>query len=342
MFLRDARAAQAFDGCCPSDADSPRRIGMISAVKTANYNGARRTLAACFVACSIAGCSSPGRVDDASALDATSDQSAVPSGDSAAGRDAQAPPADAATEPVFVFAHSGTALYQLDPRSRRLTRIGDFDCVTTMNAQSSSDGMMDLAIDRFGEMLGVGNSPRGHVLVRVQPDSGRCTIIGPLMLDGAPTQVQGLSFVPAGIVDPSNEALMGIGGDADYLRVDRTTAVVTRVGRVGDGMVDTRGGDFVSVARGSTYLIDSAGTIFTFDASNGRLLSQVAPRGVVSNGWGMGFWGGTVFNFTFDGQLIAIDPVTGMGVDVPIENPPAGLSFRGAAVTTIAPIVPPG
>jgi len=54
--------------------------------------------------------------------------------------------------------------------------------------------------------------------------------------------------------------------------------------------------------------------------------------------WGLGYWGGVAYGFSDTGQLCEIDLSTGHGTSIPFPNPPSGLSFWGAGVTTAAPI----
>ena len=52
--------------------------------------------------------------------------------------------------------------------------------------------------------------------------------------------------------------------------------------------------------------------------------------------WGLGFWKGKLFGFTQGGQFLTIDPMTGAGTLVQGNGP----EWWGAAVTTVAPIIP--
>ena len=252
---------------------------------------------------------------------------------------------DASVVPAFVYGHTRSTLYRLDAREGRLSRIGDFDCISlSADVADSADGMTDLAIDADGHMFGVGRGEPGapsHLLVSVDETTGACTRIATVMLDGVATNVQGLSFVPAGTLDPSVEVLVGTNGNGSYFRIDPTTAIATAVGRVMTSS-DTRGGDFVSIAGGSSWIITSSNELVTFDLMTGGSLTERTISGLAAGdslGWGLGFWGGKVYAFTYLGKLYAVDPATAAAVEIPITDAPPGLSFRGAAVTTVAPLV---
>ena len=260
-------------------------------------------------------------------------------------RDVQALDTAPLVPEVYVFGHSRSTLYRLEPRTRRVTRVGDFNCVSVgPDSGDSADGMTDIAIDRDGAMYGVGRGAPGaafHMLVRVDIETGRCTRIGDVMFEGVLTQVQGLGFVPAGTIDPAREALMGVDNNGNYLRIDPGSAVATRAGVISVAS-DTRGGDFVSIIGGGTYLIASGNRLVTFNPSSGAALAE---RTIIETpgdalGMGLGYWGGTVYAFTILGRIYAIDTRTGMTTEVPLVDAPPGLSFRGAAVTTAAPNTP--
>ena len=50
-------------------------------------------------------------------------------------------------------------------------------------------------------------------------------LVADVLHDGAPTRVQGLSFVPAGLLDPTSEVLVGTDGSGAYFRIDPSSAV---------------------------------------------------------------------------------------------------------------------
>jgi len=75
------------------------------------------------------------------------------------------------------------------------------------------------------------------------------------------------------------------------------------------------------------------------DPKTGQVVSDLGNSGIVKMGGGLGCWGGTLYAFSWGGRLFAIDTTTGQPTEVPVPNHPS--SFRGAAVTTVAPIKPP-
>ncbi len=297
-------------------------------------------LAALTVSTALTGCSSPtSRAPDA-ALGRDSGAAVIDASRGDANRDAFT-----SGTPSFVYGSTRSALYRLDVDSGTVSLVGDYDCISlSTDVADSGDGMTDIAIDGNGRMLGVGRGAPGadgHVLVTVDETRGSCTQIGPVLRDGQPSRVQGLSFVPVGTLDPSAEVLIGTDGSGAYFRIDPRTGAATTVGIIMTG-TDTRGGDLVSVHDGSTWMITSDNALVTFDLATGAGLSERAVTGLPAGesiGWGMGFWAGRVYAFSFMGRLYAVDPVSGAAVEIPIQDAPPDLSFRGAAVTTFAPLI---
>jgi hypothetical protein len=153
-----------------------------------------------------------------------------------------------------------------------------------------------------------------------------------------------LSFVPKGTLDPNVEALVGYFG-AEYVRIDTATGTLTNVGFLKGAYVSS--GDIVSVIGGGTFLT-AIGASGCFDC-----LLQVDPMtgNVVQNYgsvnhrsvYGLAFWAGTLYGFDNVGQVFSIAWQNNQLVttDIPVPNPPRGLSFWGAGSTTAAPPTSP-
>ncbi|APR86937.1 Peptidyl-prolyl cis-trans isomerase [Minicystis rosea] len=222
-----------------------------------------------------------------------------------------------------VFAHSASVLYRLDPTDKSVTTIGNF--------QSCGSSVIDIAIDKDGTMFATTFSG----LYKVNKQNAACTHIS----DGG--YPNSLSFVPKGTVDPNVEALVGYTGST-YVRIDTTTGAVTPIGAISGGYFSS--GDIVSVIGGGTYLtVNGNGCsdcIIEVDPKTGDLKKMIGPLGH-SAVYGLAFWGGFAYGFDDSGQLFQIDLTNGASTNIPMPNPPAGLSFWGAGSTTAAPIKPP-
>lgn len=104
-----------------------------------------------------------------------------------------------------------TTLYRMEPMTKTFAVVGPL---------TGCNGMADIAVDKDGRIVGVGTE-----LYAIDPASGACTKIanGP--------QPYTLTFIPAGTLDPTEEALVAFSG-SDYYRVNRTTGALTRHGHV--------------------------------------------------------------------------------------------------------------
>jgi hypothetical protein len=222
-----------------------------------------------------------------------------------------------------IFAHTATTLYTVDPDSYAVTRIGDFDF-------DASEQMTDLGIDATGNLVGVSF----FSVYKVDPVTAHCTQLS----SSISRSFNGLSFVPAAAVGTTGADVLVGTEDLDDLvfKVNPTTGAATRIGAMGGGYSSS--GDIVSV--------DGFGTVQTVPGSPHDVLVRLAPSTFAAtpigtdtgfdNIWGLGFWKGKVFGFTNAGELITLDPHTGVGTMVASGGP----AWFGAAVTTTAPVIP--
>lgn len=238
---------------------------------------------------------------------------------------------DSGTPVGEVWAHSAGTLYKLEPFSKVTTRIGDFN--------GCSGSVIDIALDKNGQMYGT--TPGS--LEQIDKHTAKCTTI-----NSNNSYPNSLTFVPAGTLDPNQEVLVGFEGD-QYVRIDPATGNKSTVGSLNPnstGKTFLSSGNVVSIIGDKTYLtvkvtpdLGSDG-IIEVDPKTGKALKLIGATGQ-QDIFGLGYWAGTAYGFTNGGQIFAIDLMTGKSTNIPIPNPPAGLSFWGAGVTTAAPISPP-
>jgi hypothetical protein len=225
-----------------------------------------------------------------------------------------------------VFGESASTLYKLDPVTKAVTVVGQFQ---------GCDDVIDIALDKDSNMYGT-TYDGVYVIDRT---TAVCTLIA-----SGTNYPNSLSFVPAGTVDPTEEALVGYQGD-QYVRIDTTTGALSNIGTT-IGMGFSSSGDIVSVkASGSnpTYLtVKGPGCatdcLLQVDPSTGAFLKNWGPTGY-SNVFGLAFWAGTVYGFDDGGDLFQIG-FSGQALQVqaiPIPTAPPMLSFFGAGSTTSAP-----
>ncbi|MFO0663299.1 MAG: hypothetical protein U0174_05075 [Polyangiaceae bacterium] len=229
--------------------------------------------------------------------------------------------------PAEVFGQSDATLYKLDPDTKAITTIGNF--------KGADDSIIDIALDAAGNMFGV----TGSTLYRIDKTNANCTKVAS---GGFPNS---LSFVPAGTLDPSVEALVGYEG-ANYVRIDPQTGVksVIKANALPNGLQSS--GDVVSVKDGPTYLTargtgcSASDCLLLIDPKTGAMIKNEGLVGY-SNVFGLAFWAGTIYGFNDAGTLFSLTLSGGIkSTKITIPNAPAGLSFYGAGSTTSAPVGP--
>ncbi len=227
-------------------------------------------------------------------------------------------------EATFVYAHTASTLYQVDPDTLAISMVGPFVW------SNGSDSMTDIAIDKAGQMLGVSASS----VYRVDVTNAHATRLS----NGLTGLFNGLSFVPAQMLGQTgDDVLVGTRNeDGAVFSIDPMTGHATQIGDMGGGFSSS--GDLVAVT--------NFGTVQTAD--NGvsadrlvRLAPQTFAATVVGTDigfgeiWGIAFWKNKIFGFTNAGEFVTIDPTTGVGTLIQSNGP----AWWGAAVTTAAPVI---
>ncbi len=227
------------------------------------------------------------------------------------------------TEISEVFGHSNNTLFRMDPDTKSVTEIGVF--------QGCSASIIDIALDADSQMYGTAYGS----LWSIDRLTGQCTFIA----NGQyPTS---LSFVPAGTVDPDEEAMVGFVNE-EYIRIDVATGETTPLGTLSDGLRSS--GDMVSVSGGGSWLTvvgpgcDAGDCIIEIDPADGTVLQNYGAMPYLEV-FGLAFWAGRAYGFSNAGELFEIEfgdvNVATTLIDIP--DAPGNLSFFGAGSTTSAP-----
>lgn len=223
---------------------------------------------------------------------------------------------------TYVYAHTASELYRVDPDTLAITRIGAFGW------SNGSDQMTDLAVDKTGLMIGISYGS----VYRIDPSTAQTTRLSSA-LSG---DFNGLSFVPAAMLGTTgDDVLVGTrNSDGVVSRIDPMTGQVTTVGNMGGF---SSSGDLVA-ASGTTVQTADGG--FASDRlvrlAPGTFAATAIGTSIgFSDIWGVAFWKSQIFGFTQYGEFITIDPTTGVGTLVENDGP----AWWGAAVTTSAPVL---
>lgn len=226
-------------------------------------------------------------------------------------------------ETVYVYAHSSSTLYRIDPDTLMVQQVGAFNWGAV-----GSDQMTDIAIDKTGAMIGVSFDR----VYKVDSTNAQTTLLSNA-LDGT---FNGLSFVPAAMLGQTgDDVLVGTrNSDGKVFRIDPMTGSATAIGDMG-GFASS--GDLVAV--------DGFGTVQTALGTASDQLVRLAPQtfaaSPIGSGtgysqiWGVAYWKNKIYGFTNGGQFVLIDPVTGSAMMV--QN--TGVNWWGAGVTTVAPVL---
>jgi hypothetical protein len=222
----------------------------------------------------------------------------------------------------WVYAHSSSELYQVDPETLEISLVGPFGW------PSGGDSMTDIALDRDGYMVGISF----NTVYAVNRFSAECTYLSSL-----DRSFNGLSFLPDEEDPDAPEVLIAAGLDGTLYRLDPATGASSTFGTYGGSY--TSSGDLVSVRDFGTVATVKNGSSATdwlvrVDPDTGTA-TPIGDTGV-TDVWGLGFWAGEVYGFTASGQFVLIDVTTGAAAEVSTES----VSWWGAGVTTSAPNVP--
>ena len=227
------------------------------------------------------------------------------------------------SDAVYVYAHTASTLYRVDPDSLAISEVGDFGW------PAGDDQMTDIAIDKAGHMIGISFDK----VYKVDSTTAQATLLSS-SLDG---MFNGLSYVPASLVNggSGDDVLVGTrSDDGAVFEIDPMTGATSQIGNMG--------GQFMS--SGDLVAVDGFGIVQTVPGNSGDGLVTLATGSfaatMVGNTqydeiWGVAFWKNKIFGFTKGGAFVTIDPHTGAATLVSNN----GQAWWGAAVTTAAPVI---
>jgi len=257
-----------------------------------------------------------------------------------------------------IFVNSLDKLYKFEPIGKTLSEIGSFDCVLSDPSGTADTGMHDIAVDKNDTLYGVAKlgpqNPNSlspdQVIVSINPTTGHCEKLFALpnnLVD--PTgglEIRGLSFVPVGTLQPNQETLVALEIYGSYISIDLVAKTAKLVGNLNGNAPktwSTKGADIVSLILDKTYVTAKLNSpndnLAVMDPKTGAITSNLGETGFTTIG-GLAYWGGTLYGFTVEGGIYAIDPTNGQTTGITVAAPP-GIQYHGAGVTTAAPIEPP-
>jgi hypothetical protein len=263
---------------------------------------------------------------------------------------------DGGKPPGKIYANTATTLYRYDPLANTIVTVGVFDCVPHGGVDADDDSVIDMALDRTGQLY----ATTFYRFIKVDAATAKCTVVK--TQDTTGKYPNSLSFVPLGTVDNAREALVGYSYDINndarvYTRIDVDTGEPTTIGDINptpllNGVEWGISGDFISLARDQSKTYGTV-TQLTGDAGAGNdQLAELDPKtGVIKRIigdigqiklFGMGYWAGKAYVFSSLGGIYEVDITTGHSKLALLPTPDGGGSivWYGAGVTTDTPTAP--
>lgn len=251
--------------------------------------------------------------------------------------DASPPP-----EKGAIYLVGARTLYVFDPIGDTLERVGDVACP----GFALDDDLVDVAVDRDGTIVATSFGPADKLesyFFTVSPTTGQCLKIA--TNPGMPTD--GLTFVPRGMLDPANDALVGY-SDETFVRFDTKTGQRTTIGALNKPGASARyyvNGDLVVLPSGVGYATGfrvgrpstEPDQLLQIDPRTGALVKVVGPL-YGEHVTGLAAWGEKLFGVS-RGSILEIDAPTAKTFPRrPKATFDAGaVSFVGAAVAATGP-----
>ncbi len=227
----------------------------------------------------------------------------------------------------FIYAHTSTALYAWRPGSGAPTLVGPF----AWPHDGGVHQMTDIAVTKEGVLYGIAFDG----LYRCSVVNGACKTLAMMTFE---QQFNGLTMVPAGIIDAEHETMVAISlyGGWYEVAIDDDVATLTQLGSYGS----------LYYSAGDAYSIESVGTFAAVVKENvtgmGTLLIEIDPATgsyirdvgwVPAEGiWGLAGLGTMVYAFDSGGAIYGGDVDAGsFTLMVPAIE---GAEWWGAGVST--------
>jgi hypothetical protein len=193
-----------------------------------------------------------------------------------------------AVEEYIAYAQTSPGhLYGMRP-TFELEDLGPFPC----------SPLTDIARDGAGRMF----AATAFTFYEIDVGAGTCTAI-----QSNGDYPNSLAVVPAGVLDPMDDTVVGVRGN-DYVRIDKQTGALTILGEIGPGLASS--GD-LTFLDGALYLtVTGSGCndcLVAIDPTSGAVVSAALPIGATQV-YGVSDWSGMLYGFTADGQLRELFP----------------------------------
>lgn len=257
------------------------------------------------------------------ACDADSDNDGIPDAGDPFPNNAQLP---GKTTPGFMYGHTSSQLYSISTGTLEVKHIA----ALSYGADGCNHSMTDVAIDQHGVLYGI----TFNCAYTVHPQTGKATRLGTL-----PQSFNGLTLVPAGVVEPGKDSLIGISNAGGWYHLTLVDGKFSakQLGSYGGGY--TSAGDAFSIVGVGTYAAvnkdgnNSVTYIVSVNPKTGKVTGQLATLNGFSAVYGLAGWQNLILAFNAGGELIKVDPKT-KAVNVVADK---NVAWWGAGVGTVIP-----
>lgn len=202
-----------------------------------------------------------------------------------------------------VYAQTADTLWKMDVKLYKLEVVADFGWPN----DGATHKMTDIGIDGYGVLYGTSY----EYLYTCHPQTGECNLVAEL-----PTEFNGLTLVPAGLLDPVKDALVGISEDGGWyhLEVSQGNLTATKVGSYGPQYKSA--GDAYSIQGVGTFAAvhktgADSNVLVKVNPATGAVLQEVGPITGYVGIFGLAGWTGRAYAFDKLGDVLLIDTATG-------------------------------
>ncbi len=225
-----------------------------------------------------------------------------------------------------LYAHTKDTLYFLDVPNAKFQKVGVFSF-------NKNKGLVtDIALNKWGNLFAVTYGD----LFQCNRLDAKCVWLAKL-----PQEFNGLTFIPEGIVDPNQEALVGIAGKGAWYHVQFGGGKVTLKAIGGYGGTWWSSGDAFSVVGVGTYATlkkcnGCDNYLAEVDPATGKIKKLIGKTGKAKGLFGLAWWAGVFYAVSSDGFVYILDVKTGDATKVKGITVPKGVKWWGAGVSTRA------
>ncbi|MBM4355997.1 MAG: hypothetical protein FJ109_19780 [Deltaproteobacteria bacterium] len=205
-------------------------------------------------------------------------------------------------KPSTVYAHTADTLYAMDVKMYKLDKVGDF----AWPNDGATHKMTDIGIDSYGVLYGTSY----EYLYTCHPETVQCSLVAKL-----PSAFNGLTMVPAGLIDPDQDVLIGISEEGGWYRLDLVDGELAAKKLGGYGAQYASAGDAYSIAGVGTFAAvhkdgEDSNLLVSVDPATGHVASDIGPISGYVGIFGLAGWTDKAFAFDKTGDVLLIDTGT--------------------------------